>query len=68
MRICAGTEPCTFDAAIAATDDSECSLCPEVAFECPAEGVYAVMTGAYVGGDPFVCEPARGTAPASSGF
>jgi hypothetical protein len=68
MRICAGTEPCTFDAAIATSDDSNCTLCPEVAFECPAEGVYAVLTGAFVGGDPFVCEPALGTAPAPSAF
>ncbi|HEU4577481.1 MAG TPA: lysyl oxidase family protein [Polyangiaceae bacterium] len=63
LRVCAGSQPCFAREALSINDDA-CSLCSQVSFTCPSDGVFTVLTGAYDNG-PFVCEPA-GAAPAPS--
>jgi hypothetical protein len=63
LRVCAGNQPCFAREALSINDDA-CSLCSQVSFTCPSDGVFTVLTGAYDNG-PFVCEPA-GAAPAPS--
>jgi hypothetical protein len=57
MRICDGTEPCLFSAALASADDGCGTFCPNATFVCPASGLYTVLTGAYTAGNSFVCAP-----------
>jgi hypothetical protein len=49
LRVCSGTQPCEYGSAgmLVSGDDACSTLCPQVAFTCPAAGKYNVMAGPY---------------------
>lgn len=48
IRVCAGSEACFYEDAIATNDDEALGeLCPKVTFPCPTAGAYASFVGDY---------------------
>lgn len=56
LRACADPAGCTFAGALATSDDS-CGLCSQASFQCPANGEFTLLTGAYGGsGGSYSCD------------